>query len=276
MYPEGAFGESGAAELSCGGRGAREKRAGPDGHDDVVGEAPSELLSGLEEERLGPFGVIRAEGEVDEAPALFVGETRAQPIDLVVGPVDADDGRAVRGGTRDLALVGRRGDEDERAQTIARRGSRYRASEVAGGGAGDRVEPELERSCERDGDGPVLERERWVARVVFEEEARHADRGPEARRLHERRPADREVPAWRGDRKERRIPPERERPPLDLGAQALGIERCQVVLRLDRAVALAADVTLVRRLKNMARAAAQTAEPARRSPFERGRHGDLL
>src|SRR5439155_2562327 len=148
--------------------------------------------------------------------------------------------------------------------------------EAAGGGARDRVEPELEGSCERDGDGPVLERKRWLARVVFEEEARHADGGPEARRLHERRPADREVPAWRGDRQERRVPPERERPLLDLVAQALGVERCQVVFRLDRAVALAADVTLVRRLKNVARAAAQTAEPARRSPLERGRHGDLL
>src|SRR5207245_8982032 len=115
VYAERAFGESGAAELGRGGRGAREERAGPDGHDDVVGEAPSELLSSLEEERLGPFGVIRAEGEVDEAPALFVGETRAQPIDLVVGPVDTDDARAVRGGTCDLALVGRRRDEDERA-----------------------------------------------------------------------------------------------------------------------------------------------------------------
>src|SRR5207247_9396644 len=191
VYPEGAFGESGAVELSCGGRGAREQRAGPDGHDDVVGEAPSELLSGLEEERLGPFGVIRAEGEVDEAPALFVGETRAEPIDLVVAPVDADDGRAVRGGTRDLALVGRRGNEDEGAQTVATRGSRDRAGEVAGGGARDRGERELERSSERDADGPVLERERWVARVVFEEEAHHADGGPEARRFHERRPADR-------------------------------------------------------------------------------------
>src|SRR5207237_4164743 len=125
VYAKCAFGEAGAAELRGGGRGPREERARADWDDDMLGQAPSELLSGLEEEGLGPFGVVRTEGEVDEAPALFVGETRAQPIDLVVRPVNADDGRAVRGGTRDLALVGPRGDEDEGAQTVARGGSCY-------------------------------------------------------------------------------------------------------------------------------------------------------
>ncbi len=163
MDPQGAFGESGPAKLRRGGRGACEERAGPDRYDDVVWEEPPELLGAFEEERLGSFGVVRAEGEVDEAPALLVGEARAEPIDLVVSPIDADDGRTVCGGPGDLAFVGRRRDEDERAKPVARRGRRDRAREIAGGRARDRVEPELDRPRERDGHRPVLERERRIA-----------------------------------------------------------------------------------------------------------------
>src|SRR5205823_8210737 len=164
----------------------------------------------------------------------------------------------------------------EGAEPVTRGCCRDRAREVAGRRARDRVEPELERARERDGDGSILERQRRVARVVFEEKLRHADRGAEARRPDERRPTHGKVAAQRGDREEGRVAPERVRSPLDLVAYGLGVEGREVVLRLDRAIALAADVTLVRRLQEMARAAAQTAEPARRCAFERCRHGHLL
>jgi hypothetical protein len=125
-------------------------------------------------------------------------------------------------------------------------------------------------------DRPVFEGERRVARVVLEEEPRHADRRPKTRRTQERGPADGEVPARRGYREERRVAPERERPAFDLVAQGLGVERREVVLRLDRAVALAADVALVGGLEDLTRAAAQTAQMARPRPFQRRRHGFLL
>src|SRR5207249_928203 len=261
---EGAFfDEAGTAELRGRGRGTREERAGPDGYDDVVRKPPPELLCALEEERLRPFGVVRAEREVHESPSLLVREPGTQPVDLVVRPVHAYDRRAVRCGPRDLAFVGRGRHEYHRAQPVACRGCRDRTREVAGRCTGERFEPKLERARERERNGPVLERQRWVARVVFEEESRHADRCAEARRLHERRPANGEMPARRGDREERRVAPERERATLDLVAKGLCVERRQVVLRLDRAVALSADIEFVGRRKCVTRAAAQAAEMAR-------------
>src|SRR5205823_9105943 len=75
-------------ELCDGGRGPREKRTRTDRHDDVVGEAPAELLDALEEERLGALRVIRTPREIHETPALLVGEPPTETVDLVVGPAD--------------------------------------------------------------------------------------------------------------------------------------------------------------------------------------------
>src|SRR5439155_23891416 len=84
---EGAFfDEAGTAELRGRGRGTREERAGPDRYDDVVRKPPPELLCALEEERLRPFGVVRAEREVHESPPLLVREPGTQPVELVVRP----------------------------------------------------------------------------------------------------------------------------------------------------------------------------------------------
>ena len=84
------------------------------------------------------------------------------------------------------------------------------------------------------------------------------------------------MPARLGDREERRIAPERERSAFDLVAKDFSVERREVVFRLNRAVALAADVGLVGRLKHTTRAAAQTSQMARLISFQRGRHGFLL
>src|SRR3989442_532658 len=70
------------------------------------------------------------------------------------------------------------------------------------------------------------------------------------------------MPARRGDREERRVAPERERATLDLVAKSLCVERRQVVLRLDRAVALTADVALVGRRKCVPSAACLGPPPA--------------
>ena len=52
MDAQGAFfDEAGPAKLRGRGRGAREERARPDRYDDEIGQAPSELLGGLEEEQ---------------------------------------------------------------------------------------------------------------------------------------------------------------------------------------------------------------------------------
>src|SRR5439155_25220044 len=89
-------------------------------------------------------------------------------------------------------------------------------------------------------------------------------------RLDERRPAHRPVGRRSCDGQQWRVTPERRRSALDVGAQRLGLEDAQVVLRFDRAEALATYVALVGRLQRAARA---TAKPAQRGDLpDDGRH----
>jgi len=134
----------------------------------VIGQPPAELLRDLERECLAALGIERPEVHVDERPALLVGDLQPEPVDVVVGAVDADDGGAVREGVVDLGglQVGRDEDEGPQAGRSRRRGRR--PSEVAGRRAGDRVEAELDRSGDRDRNNPVLEAQRRVAGVVLE------------------------------------------------------------------------------------------------------------
>ena len=51
-----------------------DERAAGHGDDDVVGQAPAELLGDLVADGLGAFGVVGAEVDVDEAPVVLVGD----------------------------------------------------------------------------------------------------------------------------------------------------------------------------------------------------------
>jgi hypothetical protein len=184
--------------------------------------------------------------------------------------VNADDRRSVRGRARDLRFVGRRGDEDERAEPVARGRGGDGPGEVAGGCTGERVETELERTRERERDRSVFERERWIPRVILDEEIGDAERGTKAWCSHERGPADGIVRGGLGDRKKIRVSPEGARAACDPVAQRFGVEAREVVLRLDRSITLRADVPRVGGLEHVTRATAQTAE-SRRS-FNGDRH----
>ncbi len=128
------------------------------------------MLGDLEGEGLAALGVERAEVDVDEGPALLVGDLEAEPVDVVVRAVDADDGRAVAQGVVDLGGLEVRRDEDEGTQPERGRGGRGGAGEVAGGGAGERVEAELDGSGRGDRDDAVLEAECRVTGVVLQPE----------------------------------------------------------------------------------------------------------
>ena len=252
--------QPGRSQLRRGRRGPREQRARTDRHDDVIGQAPPELFGALEEKRLRTLGVVGPQREVHEPPALLVGETRAQAIHLVVGAAHSDHGRAVRGGARDLALVGRRGNEDERAKPVARGGRGHRAREVSGRRARERIETELERAREGERHRTVLERQRGIARVVLQEQPIDADGVTQAVRTQERRPAHRVMRGRLGDREEIRVAPQGGRTGLDSRAELFGLEQREVVLGLDGPVALGAHEAFVGRLQRPAGAAAKAAK----------------
>src|SRR6202050_4810891 len=77
-----------------------------DGHDHVVGGLPAQLLGDFEGERLGALGVIGAHVDVDEGPArALAGQLGAEPVDVVVRPLDRDHGASIDRGHRHLGRL---------------------------------------------------------------------------------------------------------------------------------------------------------------------------
>ncbi len=99
------FNEAESDQLVEGFANFGDERAAGHGHDDVVGQAPAELLGDFEADGLGAFRVVGAQIDVDEAPVVAVGNLRAEAIDVVVVAIDADQRGAVDLGVEDLGRL---------------------------------------------------------------------------------------------------------------------------------------------------------------------------
>src|SRR5439155_11128218 len=71
----------------------RQDRPAGGGDDGVLRQRPAELFGDLKTVRLGAFGVIRAKVDVDDRPAVLVGNLGTQAVDIVIVAADADHGR---------------------------------------------------------------------------------------------------------------------------------------------------------------------------------------
>ena len=111
----------------------RQLRAGRHRDDDLVGQAPAELLGDLVAEGLGALGVEGADVDVDERPALLLaGDLGGELVDVVVVAVHRDEpvGEDRRVDLLGLLEVAR--DEDHRLDPGAGAGGGDRVGEVAG------------------------------------------------------------------------------------------------------------------------------------------------
>ncbi len=149
-----------------------EQRARGDRADDPVRQRPAELLDRLEGERLRALGVVRPQVDVDERPRVLLGELRAEPVDVVVVAADADQVGPVDAGREQLLFLQVGGDEDVGVEARGGGVGGDRVGEVAGRGAGDGVEAELQRLRDGDRDDPVLERVGRVGGVVLDPDLR--------------------------------------------------------------------------------------------------------
>ncbi len=158
--------------------------------DDVLGELPAELLRDFEAVGLRPLGVVGPEIHVDERPAVLVGDLAAQPVDVVIVALDRDGFRAVDRRADDLSLLQPFGDEDVAVEPRLGGVGGDGVGEIAGRGAGDGVEAELDRLGDRHRDDPVFVGEsRVVDRVVLDVELLDAERVAQPVRAHQRRKA---------------------------------------------------------------------------------------
>ena len=195
-----------------------------------------------------------------EPPRQLVRDLEAQAVDVVVGPVDPHDGRAVGERVLDLGRLEVGG--NEHVGRDADRGSSggRRAREVSGARAAERLEAEGAEPGRGDRDRPILERQRRVAGVVLDQQPFDADRRTEPVRAHQGRAADLE-PAlgWGVDRKELEVAPDARSPARDRVGGDEPAHQLQVDVDLERAEARGTDVA---RTDGLGRAAVATPEAA--------------
>ena len=187
----------------------------------MVRIAPAELLDDFEAHRLRAFGVVGAQVDVHEAPAVPVADLRAQPVHVVVVAGDGEDRRPID--RRAEKLSGLEVVRDEHAALDAEtRGVRRDAvGEVAGGRTREHVEAEFERAGGGDRHHAILVGERrMVDRVVLDVQLAQAEALGQARAADERREAGVEAGArFTGDRQQLAVAPEILRTTLDLLAR---------------------------------------------------------
>ena len=208
-------------------------------------QPPAELLGDLEAEGLGALRVVGPDVDVDERPVLLLrGDLPGQPVDVVVVAVDGDQGAAVRRGGEDLLLLEVAGDQHHRADAGAGRGGGDGVREVAGRRAGEHREAEFAGGGQRDGDDPVLEGVRRVARIVLHPQGFHPELAGQVVGADELGAAGVHVRGV-GDagrhRQQRRVAPDGLGAGLDPPAQGRPVQR-EVVGDLERTEALGTRV----------------------------------
>ena len=116
--------------------------------------------------RFRPFGVIRSQVDVDEAPLEAVRDLRAEAVHTIVVAVDAHDARAVNRGIEHFCRLKIGGYEHAGVEALLRGLRGDGVGKIAGGGATHGGEIKAARGGERRGDDAVLEGERREAHGV--------------------------------------------------------------------------------------------------------------
>src|SRR5262249_58275916 len=89
-----AVDEPEVAELAERLRHLGQDRPAGDRHDDVLRQPPAELLGDLEAVGFRALGVVRPYVDVDERPAVLVGDLAAQAVDVLLVAAGPDPARA--------------------------------------------------------------------------------------------------------------------------------------------------------------------------------------
>ncbi len=133
---------------------------------------------------LRTFGVVGAQIDVRESPAVAVRDLRAQPVDVVIVAMHGHDTGSVHAGAGDLGGLEIIGDEHEAREPEARRMRGHAASQVAGRRTGQHAKPEFDGTGRGDRDDAILVRTGRVIDGVVLDVAAHARRAaPPADRL---------------------------------------------------------------------------------------------
>ncbi len=127
------------------------------------GNRQPNLLGDLESVGLGPFGVIWPQIDVHDGPAIFVGDLRAEPIDVIIRPANSHHRRAEDQAAQNLSLLQIVRDHDKATNARHGRVGGRAVGQVPRAGAADRVEAKFDRLGDGHGNDALFVR---IGRVV--------------------------------------------------------------------------------------------------------------
>src|SRR5437867_7038039 len=84
----------------------------------MLRQLPAELLGDFEPMGLGALGVIGAQVDVDEGPAIFIADFSAQPIDVIIVAFDGYRFWTINGRADDFALLESVGRSEEHTSEL--------------------------------------------------------------------------------------------------------------------------------------------------------------
>jgi hypothetical protein len=122
----------------------------------VLWQAPAQLLGNFEAVGLGAFRVIGPQIDVDDGPAVFVGDLCAEAIDVIVVAAYAHHRGAEDQRAEDLPLLQIVGDHHIAAKARLGGVGSGAVGKVSRAGATDRVESKFDRLADGDGDNALL------------------------------------------------------------------------------------------------------------------------
>ena len=170
----------------------RDERSASHRHHDVIGQAPAELLGDFIAHRLRSLSIIRTQIHVHESPAAFagkrfIGDLRAQAIDVVVAAVDAHQLRAKHLRAQNLRRLEIGWNEDPGFQSFAGRLRSHRIRQIARGRASDGIEAEAASIRQSHGDHAVFETQRGQADgVILNQQPSRSNLRAQSRRANQR------------------------------------------------------------------------------------------
>src|SRR4029077_7460220 len=126
----------------------------------VVGQAPAELFGDFESDSLGSFRVVRTQIHVHKSPTMFVGDLRAEAVDLSVVSTDAHNLRSENVRAENLCRLEVGRNEDPRFQAFACSVRSNGVGQVSRRGARDGVEAKSTSLGEGYGDNTIFEAQR--------------------------------------------------------------------------------------------------------------------
>ncbi len=135
----------------------------------MLRQPPAKLLGDFKAVGLGPFGVIRAEIDVDDRPAILVGDLGAEAVDIVIVPANADHVGPEDQRAKHFALLQVVRNHDKAADARLGGVGGGAVGEIARAGAADGVKAKFHRLADRHRHHPLFVGiRRIVARIVLD------------------------------------------------------------------------------------------------------------